>query len=200
MAGDLHRPGTDALDGEADKPGLLNAAGIKLRDSLGDTLLSEVWMRFLIAPTLTALSYGGLVAVDIAPPPGKIVQAIRGGQTGADTPQRSVGITQVKAQGDGTSGSLARELQVPVTQRLRGMPEGFGGIRIQYALGAVTSGRGASSATSLRWALAARGTEWVYCDEVPLTFTSRQALGTQIASQINNSLLASETTGELQCG
>ena len=197
MASDPKIPGGRAPGDATASSGLGARAGSKIGGSLVDTLHSSIWDKLLIAPLF---AYGALWFADVAPSPVEIVGRIGETVDQSPTPHRSVGIAEVKALGDGASGALARAIQVQVTSRLRQMPDTFGGVRVQYALGPVTSGRGAISATSLRWALAAEGTDWRYCADVPLSFTAQRGLADQVASQINNSLLASETEGDLQCG
>lgn len=178
-------------------PGMMARVGSKIRSSLIDTILGHIWQLAVITPVL---GYLGSWYAGLAPSPEQIVQRI--GNSGSDqaTPPRSLGIAEVKALGSDAAAQTARAIQVPLTGRLRPMPEAFGGVRVQYALGPITSGRGATSATSVRWALAATGTGWLTCPEVPVSFTSPRSLAEEVASQINNSLLASEIKGELQCG
>ncbi|QYU66258.1 hypothetical protein J4558_14810 [Leptolyngbya sp. 15MV] len=169
----------------------------KVRNKTGDVVLTEIVslaFRTVVTLLLAAFGYGALVVTEIAPPPREIVATIRGDGT------RAEGIREVKAVGEGPSGAMASSLQLAITRKLRPVTADFGGVRIEYALGAITSGRGASSATTLRWALARSGSDWLHCPETPLSFTNRQALAAAIADQINNGLLASETAGVMQCG
>lgn len=177
----------------------LSRLGGTLLKSLFDAVLSHVWGVVIVALS-PLLGYVALWQSDVVPGPKEIASRLTGSPPPSTIPSRSAGIAEVEAQGQGMSGDKARAIQVRVTGGLRRMPDSFGGVRVRYALGPIRSGRGATSATSVRWAIAARSTEWLICPDVPLTFTSEAALAEQIAKKINNSLLASEAGGKLQCG
>ena len=194
MARSVRKAGGDPANAT---PGIVGRATTKIGGSLIDTILSHVWSTVLVTPIL---GYLALWQTDVVPGPAEIANRIGDARSKSVTTPRSIGIAEVKALGDGTSGEMSRAVQVSVTGLLRPMPEEFGGIRVQYALGPIKSGRGASSTTSVRWALAAKGGGWQICPDVPVSFTSQRSLAEAVASQINNSLLASETGGKLQCG
>jgi hypothetical protein len=186
--------------GPASQPrGFLGRVFSKITGSLIDAILSHIWGGVIVALS-PLLGYIALWQTDVVPGPAEIVTILTDGRSRSVTPPRAEGIVEVKPQGDGLAGDKARAIQIRITSYLRPMPATFGGVRVRYALGPLRSGTGATSATSVRWALAARGTEWLICPDVPLVFTSERALAEQVASRINNSLLASETAGELQCG
>lgn len=179
--------------------GLLGWLGGTFGKTFVEAVFSHFWQVVILALSPLA-GYVALWQTDIVPGPRELAVKFGGAPRPTVTPSRSAGIAEVAAQGNGASGEKARAVQVRVTESLRAMPASFGGIRVRYALGPIRSGSGATSTTSVRWALAAEGRPWLICPDTPLTFTSERGLADAIAKRINNSLLASETGGQLQCG
>lgn len=191
-------PDIDAAAG-TQRSGILGWLGVTAGKTFVEQLFSYIWQSlFVVLPTLAG--YLALWQVNIAPSPSEIASRITGQPRQPVIPTRSAGIAEVAAQGDGASGDKARAVQVRVTESLRAMPASFGGIRVRYALGPIRSGNGATSASSVRWALKSENSDWVICPDIPLSFTSEPTLADAIAKRINNSLLASENGGKLQCG
>lgn len=191
-------PAEDGSQNSADltKPALTYRVISKVANSLVDTVLSHFWTTVLLAPVL---SYLALWTTDFVPGPRELATTIARQNPFSARVVRPVGIESVKALGEGLEGQKARAIQIDVTGKLQPMPAGFSGVRVQYALGLIRSGRGATNAVSVRWALAGPNSDWLTCPEVALLYTSDRDLARQIAEQINNSLLASEAARELRC-
>ena len=177
--------------------GLFAWLGLTAGKTFVESLFSYVWGTLIVS----LAGYLALWQADVAPSPTEIADRFSTPPPRQPVmPTRSSGIAEVVAQGEGASGDKARAVQVRVTESLRAMPASFGGIRIRYALGPIRSGNGATSVSSLRWALRSEQGDWLICPDTPLSFTSERGLADAIAKRINNSLLASETGGQLQCG
>jgi hypothetical protein len=192
-------PDRDAATPAPQGGGWLSRIFGTLIKSLIDAVLSHIWGALILALS-PLLGYVALWQTDLVPGPREILANMTPSPPPAVVPARSSGIAEVEAQGEGLSGDKARAIQIRVTGSLRAMPESFGGVRVRFALGPIRSANGAASATSVRWALASGASEWLVCPAVPVTFTSERGLADDVAKRINNSLLASERGGKLQCG
>ncbi len=192
-------PDPDMGTASPQRGGLFGWLGITAGKTFVESLFSHVWGALIVFLSPLA-GYLALWQADVAPSPTEIASRFSNPPRQPVMPTRSSGIAEVVAQGEGASGDKARAVQVRVTESLRAMPASFGGIRIRYALGPIRSGNGATSASSVRWALKSEQRDWLICPDTPLSFTSERGLADAIAKRINNSLLASETGGQLQCG
>ncbi|WP_086607810.1 hypothetical protein [Erythrobacter donghaensis] len=192
-------PDPEAATAPPQRGGILGWLGVTAGKTFVESLFSHIWGMLIVFLSPLA-GYLALWQADVAPSPSEIAGRLSGQPRQPLMPTRSAGIAEVVAQGEGASGDKARAVQVRVTESLRAMPAGFGGIKVRYALGPIRSGNGATSATSVRWALKSDTGNWLICPDIPLSFTSERGLADAIAKRINNSLLASETGGQLQCG
>jgi hypothetical protein len=173
----------------------------ELGKEAGRSIFGEVvvWLfRAVVAAAITAFGYGSLVIADVAPPPDEIIDRI--GPGSSKPVYRAAGVREVKAiASDGRAGELARSIELKVTRGILPVSDQFGGVRIQYALSKIDSGRGALNRATMAWALSPSGGDWIYCPRTVVEFSNSQSLADKVAAHINNGISASNSSGVLQC-